>query len=738
MNKRLLQVWLRLIGIVIFVLTTGGAVWAQGIQVDGVWRSSDNLSIFIQNYTQGDAICILSMDGHNMLVFYDREFSGEAFAGSSLPSNLGAYYLLISFSSSGQAQYSLIDDSTGKSRAGDMTKEPAEGAEVNGATDGIWQSDPVAVPKFYFQRYNNGGAILLKAEDATKCEVFYDPSAEPFWFQGQDIYAPHQAAAAFSFLSSDHGQVIRTSNDGGSEEWNVSRLSVAGRLTTTSSTSTTTSVTTTRPSTTTTTTKATTTTASTTTTKPTTTTAATTTSTVTTTTGATTTTLQSALYRPQPIAPAAKLTNITPDYIWAAVSAATGYRFQISNASGIKIDQSYSAAEAKCPSGTGTCSVTPNFPLSSDNYKWSVQAVNGQTSGPWSEETVFSFYTTAKLVKKRFGFHMVPVEIHLTAGNASTPSDRPTQPTILWPVRQPGGSLTWLNLARHESSGQLMEVTAGSRVASITYPDTADFIRCAQLGSWLVANIYTDWWVDDSLRPHLKAFIDQAAAAGLKLIVRTEDTTRYSSSPQAQPTDETWFQNRWTPYVTQMVQYGAGKVWGYQIWNEAWNPSDYVLGPTGAMITTDEYVRNLSRTRDLIKNIDPNAAVVMVGLTSIIESEHFAIAVDLLGKGVEQVSDYFNFHYYPKEIDVGDFLRIYPISTLSTNPWIITECNNFFVSADSATKWKSISDIWTAVDGWGKTPQALMAFLWNSSDGLEGWAIKGTPLEKIIETEVTD
>ncbi|MBF0509790.1 MAG: hypothetical protein HQK57_12810 [Deltaproteobacteria bacterium] len=410
----------------------------------------------------------------------------------------------------------------------------------------------------------------------------------------------------------------------------------------------------------------------------------------------------------------------------------------MSNTAGIKIDQLYSAAVAHCPSGTGTCSVTPNFPLTPDNYKWSVQAANGQSSSPWSEETVFSFYAAAKLVKKRFGFHMVPVELHLTAGNASIASDHPMQKPILWPVRRPGGPLTWLNLARYESSGQLMGVTARSQVVTITFPGTADFIRCAQLGSWLVANIYTDWWVDDSLRPHLKEFIDQAAAAGLKLIVRTEDTTRYSSSPQAQPTDETWFQGRWTSYVTQMAQYGAGKVWGYQIWNEAWNPSDYVLGPTGAMITSDEYVRNLSRTRDLIKNIDPNAAVIMVGLTSIIEPEHFAIALDLLGKGVEQVSDYFNFHYYPKEIDVGDFLRIYPVSTFSIKPWMITECNNFFVSADSATKWQSISDIWTAVDGWGKTPQALMAFLWNSSYGLEGWAIKGTPLENIIATEVTD
>jgi hypothetical protein len=69
----------------------------------------------------------------------------------------------------------------------------------------------------------------------------------------------------------------------------------------------------------------------------------------------------------------------------------TWYRLWINGPAGTKIyDKWYTAAEAGCSSGTGTCSVTPNITLGGGNHTWWIQTWNEAGDGPWSPGKTFS------------------------------------------------------------------------------------------------------------------------------------------------------------------------------------------------------------------------------------------------------------------------------------------------------------------------------------------------------------
>jgi secreted trypsin-like serine protease len=82
--------------------------------------------------------------------------------------------------------------------------------------------------------------------------------------------------------------------------------------------------------------------------------------------------------------------NYTPTYTWNAVNTMTWYYLWVDGPSGNVIKQWYTAAEAGCAGGTGTCSVTPTTSLGGGSHTWWVQTYNAAGYGPWSSSLTFS------------------------------------------------------------------------------------------------------------------------------------------------------------------------------------------------------------------------------------------------------------------------------------------------------------------------------------------------------------
>ena len=104
---------------------------------------------------------------------------------------------------------------------------------------------------------------------------------------------------------------------------------------------------------------------------------------------------------PTLISPAGTIYTSTPTYQWFSVPNATSYWLQVDDSTGRgKIYKGYDASDVGCPSGTGTCSVTPAISLAHGNATWWVSACNqyyGATGGcgPWSNAMGFIVNTGA-------------------------------------------------------------------------------------------------------------------------------------------------------------------------------------------------------------------------------------------------------------------------------------------------------------------------------------------------------
>jgi hypothetical protein len=89
------------------------------------------------------------------------------------------------------------------------------------------------------------------------------------------------------------------------------------------------------------------------------------------------------------VSPFGDINDPTPTYIWNAVSAATWYRLWVNEATVNRIQKWYTASEAGCASGTGTCSVTPTTGVGG-SCRWWVQTYNSAGFGPWSDPLSFT------------------------------------------------------------------------------------------------------------------------------------------------------------------------------------------------------------------------------------------------------------------------------------------------------------------------------------------------------------
>jgi hypothetical protein len=91
----------------------------------------------------------------------------------------------------------------------------------------------------------------------------------------------------------------------------------------------------------------------------------------------------------QLIEPYGNVWDTTPTYAWKPVTGATWYRLWVNDRAGTRIVQWYTTSETGCPSGGGTCSVTPSTSLNAGAATWWVQTWNSSGVGPWSEPMSF-------------------------------------------------------------------------------------------------------------------------------------------------------------------------------------------------------------------------------------------------------------------------------------------------------------------------------------------------------------
>ena len=88
--------------------------------------------------------------------------------------------------------------------------------------------------------------------------------------------------------------------------------------------------------------------------------------------------------------PSGTITIPTPTYIWNAVPCSSWYYLWVNDSTGTRVQQWYTAAQAGCASGTGTCSTTPSLSLANGSVQWWIQTWDDAGHGPWSSAKNFS------------------------------------------------------------------------------------------------------------------------------------------------------------------------------------------------------------------------------------------------------------------------------------------------------------------------------------------------------------
>jgi hypothetical protein len=88
------------------------------------------------------------------------------------------------------------------------------------------------------------------------------------------------------------------------------------------------------------------------------------------------------------ISPWGQTFTTTPTYTWWAVANATWYHIWVNRGTGTLGEKWYTAEEVGCPSGTGTCSLSPGTELAPGTYTWWIQAWYN-AYGPWSDGKPF-------------------------------------------------------------------------------------------------------------------------------------------------------------------------------------------------------------------------------------------------------------------------------------------------------------------------------------------------------------
>jgi hypothetical protein len=141
------------------------------------------------------------------------------------------------------------------------------------------------------------------------------------------------------------------------------------------------------------------------------------------------------------VSPIGGASPANPKFTWNAVASATYYQLWINDSDGRGFNTWYDRGQAGCPSGLGTCTITPQVPLKAGPLTWWIRTWNPAGYGPWSSGASFTLQPLAKP--------------SLIAPNGSLPS---------WPSIQFRSAGTALQARRITSSGSpTAQATSGYR-----------------------------------------------------------------------------------------------------------------------------------------------------------------------------------------------------------------------------------------------------------------------------------
>jgi hypothetical protein len=172
------------------------------------------------------------------------------------------------------------------------------------------------------------------------------------------------------------------------------------------------------------------------------------------------------------LSPSGKTINPLPTYTWNAVPDSTWYHLWVNDSTGKpKVNQWVRAAEAGCPEGAASCSITPNTPLPAGNATWWIQTWNPVGYGPWSPG--MSFHVSAP---------QAATLISPTAGITTT------LPTYTWNAVP---DTTWYRLWVNDSTGNkiaqwYMAADAGCASGTGMCSVTPAIELAAGAGSWWI------------------------------------------------------------------------------------------------------------------------------------------------------------------------------------------------------------------------------------------------------------
>jgi hypothetical protein len=156
--------------------------------------------------------------------------------------------------------------------------------------------------------------------------------------------------------------------------------------------------------------------------------------------------------KPILVAPSGYITNADPTYSWNAVPWATWYQLWVDDSiSSGKIREWHTATEVGCPSGSGSCSITPNTSLALGWGQFWIQPWNdcgGSSYGPWSDRAVF---------------YVGPTTISPAAMTSPAPNSKLTSSTVTFTWNAgTGPTQYWLYVGRSLGSHDLYSGDQGT------------------------------------------------------------------------------------------------------------------------------------------------------------------------------------------------------------------------------------------------------------------------------------
>ncbi|MBF8272956.1 MAG: hypothetical protein HW380_2061 [Magnetococcales bacterium] len=232
---------------------------------------------------------------------------------------------------------------------------------------------------------------------------------------------------------------------------------------------------------------------------------------------------------PTPKTPTGTVANLTPSFSWSAVQGATHYRIKVTDATAdVVLDTTYTAANAACSSGSGTCTVSPGTTLATGNGYWTIMAQNTTNSTQSAESSRLTFTITSPATAPG-----IPTPVAPTGAVTSL------TPTFSWNATS--NANTYLVRVTDASAATVTRVvssvTAGCPSSSGTCTTTFPNPFVAGSGSWTVQAYSSETNLTGTISSSLSFTLSAPSTASALLVsplgTLTTNTPTYTWNAEA-------------------------------------------------------------------------------------------------------------------------------------------------------------------------------------------------------------